>query len=155
MFGNFVAPASPTFTKKFEICPYDHAHITHQLTIISTTRWRTAKSCFKMTGYKRVFLGCWVSLDEQDRLCKVSLDSSTVEVSGPSNRQIDTIFQACRSPMKFVMSKLLTYLLSVTIESRFAAREMRPLTRSSYSKNPLPLRSRLMLRHRVRALLNN
>ncbi|CZR67229.1 uncharacterized protein PAC_17128 [Phialocephala subalpina] len=48
-----------------------------------------------MTGYKRVFLGCWVSLDEQDRLCEVSLDSSTVEeVSGPSDQQIDSIFQA-------------------------------------------------------------
>ncbi|CZR52920.1 uncharacterized protein PAC_02797 [Phialocephala subalpina] len=48
-----------------------------------------------MTGYKRVFLGCWVSLDEQDRLCEVSLDSSTVEeISGPSDQQIDSIFQA-------------------------------------------------------------
>jgi hypothetical protein len=54
-----------------------------------------------MTGYKRVFLGCWVSLDEQDRLCEVSLDSSTVEeVSGPPDQQIDSIFQACKSPMK-------------------------------------------------------
>ncbi|KAF8850019.1 hypothetical protein BDZ45DRAFT_680080 [Acephala macrosclerotiorum] len=50
-----------------------------------------------MTGYKRLFLGCWVSLDEQDRLCEVSLDSSTVEeVSGPSDQQIDSIFQAFR-----------------------------------------------------------
>ncbi|PMD61947.1 uncharacterized protein K444DRAFT_662122 [Hyaloscypha bicolor E] len=48
-----------------------------------------------MTGYKRVFLGCWVSLDEQDRLCEVSLDSSIVEeVSGLSDQQIDSIFQA-------------------------------------------------------------
>ncbi|KAH8751824.1 hypothetical protein BGZ57DRAFT_860746 [Hyaloscypha finlandica] len=28
-----------------------------------------------MTSYKRVFLSCWVSLDERDRLCEVSLDS--------------------------------------------------------------------------------
>jgi hypothetical protein len=42
---------------------------------------------FKMIGYKRVFL--------------VSLDSSTIEeVSGPSDQQIDNIFQACKSPMK-------------------------------------------------------
>jgi hypothetical protein len=48
-----------------------------------------------------MFLGCWVSLDEQDRLCEVSLDSSTIEeVSGPSDQQIDSIFQACKSPMK-------------------------------------------------------
>ena len=54
-----------------------------------------------MTGYKRVFLGCWVSLDEQDRLREVSLDSSTVEeVSGPPDQQIDSIFQAYKSPMK-------------------------------------------------------
>jgi len=54
-----------------------------------------------MTGYKRVFLGCWMSLDEQDRLCEVSLDSYTVEeVSGPSDQQIDSIFQACKSPTK-------------------------------------------------------
>jgi hypothetical protein len=49
---------------------------------------------------KCVFLGCWASLDEQDRLCEASLDSSTVEVSGSSDQQIDSIFQACMSPMK-------------------------------------------------------
>jgi hypothetical protein len=32
-----------------------------------------------MTGSKRVFLGCWVSLDEQDRLCEVTLDKSAIE----------------------------------------------------------------------------
>ncbi|PVH71241.1 hypothetical protein DL98DRAFT_597090, partial [Cadophora sp. DSE1049] len=48
-----------------------------------------------MTGPKRVFLGCWVSVDEQDQLCEVSLDKSAFEeVSGPSKQQIDTIFQA-------------------------------------------------------------
>jgi hypothetical protein len=41
-----------------------------------------------MTGYKRVFLGCWVSIDEQDRLCVVSLDSAAVEhiSDHPTNR---------------------------------------------------------------------
>ncbi|CZR52935.1 uncharacterized protein PAC_02813 [Phialocephala subalpina] len=48
-----------------------------------------------MADSKCVFLGCWVSLDEQDRLCEVSLDRSAVEeVSGPSDQQIDSIFQA-------------------------------------------------------------
>ncbi|PVH70493.1 hypothetical protein DL98DRAFT_577855, partial [Cadophora sp. DSE1049] len=50
-----------------------------------------------MTGSKRVFLGCWVSLDEQDQLCEVSLDRSAIEeASRPSEQQIDSIFQAFR-----------------------------------------------------------
>ncbi|KAG9229916.1 hypothetical protein BJ875DRAFT_521667 [Amylocarpus encephaloides] len=48
-----------------------------------------------MTGSQRVSLSCWVSLDEHDRLCKVSLDRSTVEeVSRPSEQQVDSTFQA-------------------------------------------------------------
>ena len=108
-----------------------------------------------MTGHKRVFLGCWVSLDEQDRLCEVSLDSSAVEgVSGPSDQQINSIFQACKSPMKSTINRLLSYLLSVTIESRYAAREMYPPILSSYSKTS-PLRSRLMPTHPPRLLLKD
>ena len=107
-----------------------------------------------MTGYKRVFLGCWISLDEQDRLCEVSLDSSVDEVSGPSDQQIDSIFQACKSPMKSVINRPLTYLLSVTIESRYAAREMYPPILSSYSKTSPPFRSRLILANHPGVLHN-
>ena len=103
-----------------------------------------------------MFLGCWVSLDEQDQLCKVSLDSSTIEgVSRPSNQQIDSIFQACKSPMKSTINRLLSYLLSVTIESRYTTREMYPPILSSYSKTSPPLRSRLMPTHLPRVLLKD
>lgn len=55
----------------------------------------------KMTSHKRVFLGCWVFLDEQDRFCEVSVDKSTIEeVCGPSDQEIDRIFQACKPPVK-------------------------------------------------------
>lgn len=43
---------------------------------------------------------------------------------------------------------------SVTIESRFAAREIHPLILLSYSKTPYPSQSRLIPTHRLRALLN-
>ena len=47
-----------------------------------------------------MFLGCWVSVDEQDQLCEVSLDKSAFkEVSIPSEQQIDSIFQARKSHM--------------------------------------------------------
>ncbi|PVH71593.1 hypothetical protein DL98DRAFT_596812 [Cadophora sp. DSE1049] len=47
-----------------------------------------------MTGSIGVLLGCWVSLDEQDRFCEVSVDRSAIEeVSSPSEQQIDSIFQ--------------------------------------------------------------
>jgi hypothetical protein len=98
-----------------------------------------------MTGYKRVFLGYWVSLDEQDRVCEVSLDRSTVEeVSEPSDQQIDYTFQACKSPIGSAMNRLLSCLLSVAVESRYAAKEMyRPIL-SLYSKIAPPFPSRMM-----------
>jgi hypothetical protein len=69
----------------------------------------SVRQYFSMTGSKRVFLGCWVSLDKQDRLCEVSLDRSAVkEVSRPSEQQIDSIFQACKSCMNPTINKLLT-----------------------------------------------
>jgi hypothetical protein len=92
-----------------------------------------------------VFLGCWVSLDEQDQLCEVSLDRSAIEeVSRPSEQQIDSIFQACKSRINPTINKLLTWLLSAISESRYAVKEMHPLI----------LSSRLISKHHPR-LLNN
>ena len=106
-----------------------------------------------MTGSKRVFLGCWVSLDEQDRLCEVSLDRSAIEeVSRPSEQQIDSIFQACKSRINPTINKLLTWLLSAISESRYAVKEMHPLILSSYSITSPPLPSRLMSKHHPRLL---
>ena len=60
----------------------------------------SVRQYFNMTGSKRVFLGCWVSVDEQDQLCEVSLAKSAFEeVSRPSEQQIDSIFQARKSHM--------------------------------------------------------
>ena len=114
---------------------------------------RSVRQYFSMTGSKRVFLGCWVSLDEQDRLCEVSLDrSATKEVSGPSEQQIDSIFQACKSCTNPTINKLLTRLLSAISESRSAVKEMHPLILSSYSTTSPPLPSRLMSKHRPKLL---
>lgn len=134
-----------------------YAHIQLQLTVTSTQqRSRPVRQSFNMADSKRVFLGCWVSLDEQDRLCEVSLDRSAVEeVSGPSEQQIDSIFQACKSPVNPAINRLLTCPLSVTTESRYAVREMHPLILSSYSTTTPPLLSRLMSIHRPRLLLND
>ncbi len=114
---------------------------------------RSVRQYFSMTGSKRVFLGCWVSLDEQDRLCEVSLDrSATEEVSRPSEQQIDSIFQACKSCTNPTINKLLTRLLSAISESRSAVKEMHPLILSSYSTTSPPLPSRLMSKHRPKLL---
>jgi len=91
-----------------------------------------------MTGSKRVFLGCWVSLDEQDQLCEVSLDRSAIEeVSRPSEQQIDSIFQVCKSRMNATINELLSWLLSAIPELRCAVKEMRLLILSSSSTMPL------------------
>merc|ERR1712093_582810 len=59
----------------------------------------SVRQYFNMRGSQHVFLGCWVSVDEQDQLCEVSLDKSAFkEVSIPSEQQIDSIFQALRYP---------------------------------------------------------
>jgi hypothetical protein len=108
-----------------------------------------------MTDSKRVFLGCWVSLDEQDRLCEVSLDRSAIEVSRLSAQQIDSIFQACKSPMNLAINKLLTCLLSVVTESRYAVKEMHPPILLLYLTTSPLLQSRLMSIRRPRLLLND
>ena len=114
---------------------------------------RSVRQYFSMTGSNRVFLGCWVSLDEQDRLCEVSLDRSTTkEVSRPSKQQIDSSFQAYKSYTNPTINKFLTRLLSAISESRYAVKEMHPLILSSYSTTSPPLPSRLMSKDRPKLL---
>jgi hypothetical protein len=106
-----------------------------------------------MANYKRVFLGCWVSLDAQDQVCEVSLDSSAAEeVSDPSDQQIDSIFQACKYPIKSAINKLLSCFLSVAIELRYAAEEINHLILLLYSKVAPSLTLYLMLTPRLRVL---